>query len=130
MAAFTHLVFAPTNVDGVMIFNTTPHPITFGVGDEVKEVPTSMLINATPVEEVVETENGVEFVRTVFKGNEEGRKLIAAMKAACPEAVIVGSIIAAQAFPGEVFGMTPLPGFERVAPAEKRMNPHKFTTFA
>lgn len=27
-----NLVFAATNVDGVMVFNTTPHPITFGVG--------------------------------------------------------------------------------------------------
>lgn len=125
-----NLVFAATNVDGVMVFNTTPHPITFGVGEGTVEVPTSVLINATPVEEVVSDENGVKLVRTVFKGNEEGHALIAAMKESCPEAVIVGSIIAAQAFPGEVVGMTPLPGFERVAPAEKRMNPHKFTTFA
>lgn len=42
---------------------------------------------------------------------------------------IVGSIIAAQAYPGEVVAMTPAPGYERVAPAEKRMNPHKFTIF-
>lgn len=42
---------------------------------------------------------------------------------------IIGSIIAAKAFPGVVFGMTPAKGFERVAPAEKRMNPSKFTTF-
>lgn len=130
MVVMTNLVFAPTNVDGVMVFNTTPHPITFGVGDEVKEVPTSVLVNATPVEEVVSNEGGVELVRTVFKGNEEGHALIAAMREACPKAVIVGSIIAAQAYPGEVVGMTPLPGYERVAPAEKRMNPHKFTTFA
>lgn len=125
-----NLVFAATNVDGVMIFNTTPHPISFGVGDEVKEVPTSVLVNATPVEEVVSNEGGVELVRTVFKGNEEGHALIAAMKESCPKAVIVGSIIAAQAYPGEVVAMTPLPGYERVAPSEKRMNPHKFTTFA
>ena len=69
-------------------------------------------------------------MRTKFTGNDEGRAIIAAMKAANPDAVIVGSIIAAQAYPGEVVAMTPLPGYERVAPAEKRMNPHKFTTFA
>ena len=130
MATLTNLVFAPTNVDGVMIFNTTPHPISFGVGDEVKEVPTSVLINASSSEEVVKVEGGVQFVRTKFTGNEEGHALIAAMKEAYPEAIIVGSIIAAQAYPGEVVAMTPLPGYERVAPAEKRMNPRKFTTFA
>ncbi len=125
------LVFKATVVDGVSIFNTTPHAINFGVGDEVKEVPTSgVLINATASEEVVASEGGVDFVRTKFTGNDEGRAIIAAMKAANPDAVIVGSIIAAQAYPGEVVAMTPLPGYERVAPAEKRMNPHKFTTFA
>lgn len=124
------LVFTATNVDGVMVFNTTPHQITFGVGEDTVEVPTSALVNATASEEVVASEGGVEFVRTKFTGNEEGHALIAAMREACPKAVIVGSIIAAQAYPGEVVGMTPLPGYERVAPAEKRMNPHKFTTFA
>ena len=130
MATLTNLVFAPTNVDGVMVFNTTPHPITFGVGEGTVEVPTSVLVNATASEEVVASEGGVEFVRTKFTGNEEGHALIAAMKESCPKAVIVGSIIAAQAYPGEVVAMTPLPGYERVAPSEKRMNPHKFTTFA
>ena len=125
------LVFKAVTVDGVEIFNTTPHAINFGVGDEVKEVPTcGVLVNASSSEEVVKTEGGVEFVRTKFTGNDEGRAIIAAMKAANPDAVIVGSIIAAQAYPGEVVAMTPLPGYERVAPAEKRMNPHKFTTFA
>ena len=116
-------------VDGVEIINTTPHPISFGVGEEVVEVPTSKLINATPREEVVANENGVEFVRTVFVGNDEGNAVIAKIKEAFPKAIIVGSIIAAQAYPGDVVAMTPLPGFERVPPAEKRMNPHKFTTF-
>ena len=43
--------------------------------------------------------------------------------------IIIGSIIAAQAFPGRVFGMTPVPGFERVPPADKRMRNDKFVTF-
>jgi len=41
----------------------------------------------------------------------------------------VGSIIAAQAYPGQVVAMTPTPGYERVPPAEKRMNPDKFNIF-
>ncbi|GAH77449.1 unnamed protein product, partial [marine sediment metagenome] len=46
-----------------------------------------------------------------------------------PNAIIIGSIISAQAYPGEVFAMTPAPGFERVPPDQKRMNPFKFTMF-
>lgn len=116
-------------VDGVVIVNTTPHPISFGVGDEIVSVPTSVLVNAKATETLARTEDGVEFVKTVFEGTPEGEEVISKILQEYPGAVIVGSIIAAQAYPGKVFGMTPLPGYERVAPAEKRMNPHKFTTF-
>jgi hypothetical protein len=43
--------------------------------------------------------------------------------------VVVGSIIAAQAYPGLVVAMTPAPGYERKPPTEKRMRPDKFTVF-
>lgn len=116
-------------VDGVEVVNTTPHPITFGVGEETISVPTSVLINAKATETLARTDAGVDYVKTVFEGTSEGEEVIEKILQECPGAVIVGSIIAAQAYPGKVFGMTPLPGYERVAPAEKRMNPHKFTTF-
>ena len=48
---------------------------------------------------------------------------------AYPGAFIIGSIIAAQAFPGRVLAMVPAPGFERVPPAEKRMRADKFSIF-
>ena len=41
--------------------------------------------------------------------------------------IIVGSIIAAQAYPGNVYAMTPAPGYERAK--EKLMSCEKFTTF-
>lgn len=122
-------------VDGVEIVNTTPHEITFGVikeGGEVEPInvpPCGILINAKTTSNTVKIEGGVEYVKTVFEGNAEGEALINEIKTVHPHTVIVGSIIAAQAYPGKVFGMCPLPGFERVAPAEKRMDPHKFTTF-
>lgn len=116
-------------IDGVEVVNTTPHPITFGVGEETISVPTSVLINAKATETLARTETGVDYVKTVFEGTSEGEEVIEKILQEYPGAVIVGSIVAAQAYPGKVFGMTPLPGYERVAPAEKRMNPHKFTTF-
>ena len=121
-------------VDGVTICNTTPHAITFGVyeGDEIKAVEVQscgVLVNAKAVTETVKANGGVEFVTTKFEADEVGKEVLKDIKAAYPEAVIVGSIIAAQAYPGDVVGMVPLPGYERVAPAEKRMDPHKFSIF-
>ena len=43
--------------------------------------------------------------------------------------LIIGSIVAAQAYPGQVVAMTPAPGYERVPVDQKRMNPDKFTIF-
>lgn len=132
------------NVEGTRIVNTTPHSITFGIekeGGAIGEVipvevpPCGILINAKAVEKTVKTEGGVEYVSTVFEGTPEGEKLITEIEEFLSdpdeesEAVIVGSIIAAQAYPGRVVGMVPLPGYERVAPQEKRMDPHKFTIF-
>ena len=122
--------------NGVVVANTTPHPITLqDIDGNVKSVPQcGHLINARMVEQQV---NDL-FVRTVPVADEAGSAAIASIKEAYAEAygdsehqlVIVGSIIAAQAYPGEVVGMTPVPGYERVAPAEKRMRCDKFTTFA
>ena len=114
--------------NNVTIFNATPHPIRFWKEgwDEPVEVETDVLINAKPVETLVKTENNVQFVKTNFVGDDAGKAVIGDV----PQGVlIVGSIIAAQAYPGQVVAMTPAPGFERVAPAEKRMNPDKFTVF-
>ena len=95
-------------------------------------VPTSVLINAKAEERKVSD----LFVRTEFVGTEEGKETIERIKSVYNRQfsngtlVIVGSIIAAQAYPGEVAAMTPVEGYERVAPDQKRMRCDKFTTFA
>jgi len=124
--------------NGVKIFNGTPHPITFWREDwqDVVNVPSYAVINAVPQEEPVDClqpemapdyEN-VWRVRTVFVGNDEGHEIIRQAQEAGAE-IIVGSIIAAQAYPGKVCAMIPAPGYERVPPAAKRMRPDKFTIF-
>ena len=123
--------------NGLRVFNATPHPITFHTHGGTFTVQPDTVINATPVEVVVSANEhrhfaadarGVKFVRTEFVGTDEGRAIIAAAQEEGAD-VIVGSIIAAQAYPGQVVAMTPAPGYERVPPAEKRMNPDKFTIF-
>lgn len=118
--------------NNVTIINTTPHPVTIQDMDgTLVSVPTSVLINAKAIEKQVSP----LFVKTEFVGTDEGKKIITDIKDAFAREgtgtlVIVGSIIAAQAYPGEVSGLTPVSGYERVTPDQKRMRCDKFTTFA
>lgn len=119
--------------NGVTVVNTTPHPITMqDVDGTLVSIPShkDMILNATVGEKSVDS----LFVRTTFNGTDEGRTLISTIKnwadgESVDCLVIVGSIIAAQAYPGDVAGVCPVPGFERVAPSEKRMRCDKFTIF-
>lgn len=119
--------------NGVTIFNATPHEIRFlsPEWNEPVEVQPDELISARPAETHVHTdsETGVEYVRTEFVGNVEGSAIIERLQREYPDVVIVGSIISAQAYPGDVVSMCPAPGYERVPPAEKRMLPDKFNVF-
>ena len=119
--------------NNVVVVNTTPHPVTIqDIDGTTITVPTSVLINAKAVERKISD----LFVKTEFTGTDEGKVNIANIKADFAKQfhngtlVIIGSIIAAQAYPGEVVAMTPVEGYERVAPEQKRMRCDKFTTFA
>lgn len=118
--------------NGVCVLNTTPHPLTMqDTNGELVTVPTSVLINAKAEEKAV---NDL-FVKTVFVGTSEGAETIRDIEGTYRETkctdklVIVGSIIAAQAYKGKVVGLCPVLGYERVAPSEKRMRCDKFTVF-
>ena len=122
--------WSPEEYKGAVLFNTTPHPINFELNGELIEVPQcGVVINATPVEKVAKSEDGIEYVNTVFEKDPESLKILEKLEELFPKVIVVGSIIAAQAYPGRVVGMTPIKGYERVVPSEKRMNPFKFTSF-
>ena len=124
------------NVWGIEILNTTPHGITFGREDCFETIavpPSGILISAKVVEVNVKKplklemeEIDVECVSTNYLPNQKGWELLNEVP---DRVVIVGSIIAAQAYPGLVFGMVPCAGFERVPIQEKRMRHNKFTMF-
>lgn len=132
--------------------NTTPHPITLlnPDGTEFTVPPCGVLINATAEEtNVVETgrhgeidpayrlrpslhraaKEGVQFVRTRFVANPLSEAALAQLEAENPDALIIGSLIAAQAFPGRVLAMIAAKGFERVPSDQKKMRADKFTIF-
>lgn len=113
------------------IINTTPHLITM-IDSEgtVYSIPSHCLLNA----KAIETKSGFdrfgnELVKTSFVASAEAIAQLEEIEKENPESIIIGSIIAAQAFPGRVYAMIPAPGFERVAPNEKRMRDDKFTIF-
>lgn len=121
------------NFEGVVYVNTTPHVINLlnpDTGNEVEIPPSGVIINAKVVETVAgETPQGVKLVRTKFCSDEKSEEILAQIEQEFPGAVIIGSLIAAQAFPGRIYVLTPAPGFERVPPDQKRMNSRKFTIF-
>lgn len=118
--------------NNVAIINTTPHSVTIQDTDGIPiTVPNSVILNAKAEEKQVSD----LFVKTVFVPTEEGKEIISEIKntfkfqIGTGTLVIVGSMIAAQAYPEDVVAMTPVPGYERVKPAKKRMRCDKFTTF-
>jgi hypothetical protein len=118
-------------IEGRVYINTTPHNVTLrdSQGNDHVVEPCGVLINACPVEESAGGRDGAEFVRTRFMADEQSAEHLKIMEALYPGAFIMGSIIAAQAFPGRVLAMVPAPGFERVPPDQKRMRADKFTIF-
>lgn len=123
--------------NGLVVFNATPHVIRFWDPgwDYPVEVEPDTVVNAEVSEVAVGSGGFPGFVRTEFRPTPEGWAILE--QAAAAGAVIVGSIIAAQAYPWSrpgnfglyVCAMTPAPGYERVPPAEKRMRPDKFTVY-
>lgn len=118
-------------IDGVGIINATPHEIRFldKAGNVVSIGKSGYTLPAVPVEEIVQTVNGVTFVRTVFKPSPQGEEELRELEREYPDALIIGSIISAQAFPGKVKALVPVPGKERVPPTEKVFLADKFTLF-
>lgn len=118
-------------IKGRYYVNTTPHQINLRDEDGIDHVvpPSGVLINARAVEEPAGERDGVQFVRTRFVADEESVRVLDEIERLYPGVFPIGSIIAAQTFPGRVLAMVPVPGFERVPPAEKRMRADKFTVF-
>lgn len=122
--------------NGIVIANTTPHNIVMQDTDgELVTVENNpdKLINASTTQVCWD---GI-YTEPKFEPTAEGAAIIAEIKkdfvkrysATSKTLVITGSIIAAQAYPEEVAAMLPVPGYERVAPNEKRMRCDQFTMY-
>lgn len=89
--------------------------------------PCGTVISATVKEIPVGNHpSGASLIETIYTPSKEAEEALTKLEKENPNAVIVGSIIAAQAFPGRVYGLVPYPGFERT---DKRMRDDKFIVF-
>ena len=119
------------------ICNCTPHEVRFQESDGgiVIVQPSGLTLAARPVEVKLDIPpySGIEAVRTSFIQSDEGKRelgLISQSEQECNIVIIpVGSIISAQAWPGRVVSLVPVPGFERKPPAEKLYHVDKFNVF-
>jgi len=124
----------PTTLpNGVVIFNATPHPLNFWdqIEKEVTIAEPDIIINTRPVETVVERRGGVEFVTVSYLPEDNGLDLVRFVRAEHPDVLIVGSVLAAMAYPGEVVASIPLKGGDRLRSKtmSRKVCSDRFTTF-
>ena len=118
--------------NGVEIFNTTPHILRFFLDGWQKpiEVESHCILSASAIEKIISSINNITYVTSEFVGTDEGDELINKINAIAPNAIIIGSMIAAQAYPNKVCAMVAHPDYMRVPTDQKRMLPNKFTIFS
>lgn len=125
----------PTRLpSGTVIFNATPHPLNFY---DLKEEKVTLarpdaVINTRPVEQVEGEWNEVTFVKVTYSPEEKGLKLIDNIRLEYPDIIIVGSVLAAMAYPGEVVASIPLKGSSdrlRSKTSSRRVCSDRFTIF-
>lgn len=120
-------------VKGVKVVNTTPHAIRLTDDDlalDISVQPSGALINAkADTAEVHSSIDGVCYQMTKFIADKDTVKVLKEFKLQHPDVVIIGSLIAAQAYPGLVVAMVAHPTLMRVPPQEKRMLYNRFTVY-
>jgi len=121
-------IFAAHTVGGVTVVNATPHEVTFLVeGTEIVVPPSGATLKADASDEVVGRVGDAEIVRVAFRRSAEGDAELAAIRAQHPDALIIGSMISAQAFGYPVVALVAAPGHERLPPTARRYRADRFT---
>jgi hypothetical protein len=124
-------IYPAHRVGEVTVVNATPHEVTFLVGGEeiVVVPPSGATLKASPNDEVVGSVSGAELVRVAFRRSAEGDAELTAIRAQHPDALIIGSMISAQAYGFPVVALIAAPGEERLPPTQRRYRADRFTVF-
>lgn len=95
--------------NGQVIINVTPHEMWFWCGpDGVVVIPSEHILNGKAVVTTVEKRDKYTLDKVRYVPTEEGTALLRAIQRQHPDALIVGSYLAAQAYAGEVVSPVPL----------------------
>lgn len=117
--------------NGVTIMNVTPHDLIFQDDnwDDVVVAPSEFVISADTYDRVVKFHGEAKIVHLEFRARKENVRWIEDMKRRYPNILLVGSVVAAQAYPEDI--VAPVPRFrgerggKRVA--RPLMNPNRFS---
>lgn len=127
------LVQGITTVGDIKVVNTTPHAITMVTRDlstQVQIPVSGVLINATATTTPVDSGIvGVKYQKTQFIPDVNTLRTLKDFKSQYPDVVVIGSLIAAQAYPGLVAAMVAHPDYMRVAPQDKKMLIDTYTIY-
>lgn len=123
--------FITITIFGIKIINTTICPINFLTENgAVHTVPPSgAVLEATKVQVPGNIRFKVQIIKTKFEPDAVSLNLLAQIEEEYPDALILGSQLAAQMFPGRVFAPIPYPGFENIPAAERKMSLERFMSF-
>lgn len=100
-------------------------------GGTIRELePSGYTLMATSVQEKYKKLDGIEYMTLDFKPNNKSKRDIKKLdEEYWGEAIFIGSIITAQAFPEKVVAAIPVPGYERVPLNKKLVRSDKFTIY-
>lgn len=123
----------PTQLpNGTVIYNTTSHELVFWVGGKEQYVIAhpDTIINAAPETRDVLVNSRYTLVSVKFNAISSGWAEIERIKGERADALIVGSMIAAQTYPGDVVASVPFYKKAHVLPQFKKMvRSDRFTIF-
>ena len=119
---------AVVEIEGVKMVNCTPHPLRFE-DDRVingnKEL--AAILKATPREKTVKTINDIELVTPQFLSESQGEQLCNYAKE--QGFLLIGSIIAAQAYRKPVVSPVTTPETTRAPPTQRVIQRKKWTCY-
>lgn len=122
----------PTKLpSGVTVYNVTPHELNFWCGDEVGVVvsPPDEVVNALPISKTAYKDDNYTLVNMSFTWTKEGMSVIEKILSECPNAVIVGSVVAAQAYPEYVVATVKMNSSRLIKQDIHLVRSDRFTTF-
>jgi len=124
---YPKMIYQYDEVWGTKIMNTTPHTITFMHEDKTNDViPCGKILNAHIMFTTDTMSGGIEIVKQQWLPTPDGLRFL---QETSPDIIVIGSVIAAQAYPGMVKMLVPYYGYERAPHGLKRMRPDKFAIY-